>query len=63
MEDSPFSPKSPEGIADEKDAIPVGATVVYKENPNKEYVVLDANYNTGKVFIQPKVLGKKQYTT
>ncbi len=48
------SPKSPEGLADEKDAIPVGATVVYKENPNKEYVVLDINYNTGKVFIEPK---------
>jgi DNA-directed RNA polymerase II subunit RPB2 len=62
MEDSPFSPKSPEGIADEKDAIPVGATVVYKENPNKEYVVLDANYNTGKVFIQSKVLGAKNNT-
>ena len=51
MEDTP---KSPEGLASEEYAIPVGATVIYKGAPEKEWIVNDINYNTGKVKIEPK---------
>jgi DNA-directed RNA polymerase II subunit RPB2 len=54
MEDSPFSPKSPEGVADERDLITVGSTVIYRGKFDDKYIVKDANYNTGKVFIEPK---------
>ena len=52
--DSPFSPKTPEGVFDERDLITVGSTVIYRGKFDDKYVVKDANYNTGKVFIEPK---------
>ena len=58
MKDEPFvedfSPKSPEGIFDERDLITVGSTVIYRGKFDDKYIVKDANYNTGKVFIEPK---------
>ena len=53
-EDTPFSPKTPEGVFDERDLITVGSTVIYRGKFDDKYIVKDANYNTGKVFIEPK---------
>jgi DNA-directed RNA polymerase II subunit RPB2 len=51
---TPFSPKSPEGVATERDLITVGSTVIYRGKFDDRYIVKDANYNTGQVFIEPK---------
>ena len=52
--DTPFSPKSPEGVANERDLITIGSTVIYRGRFDDKYIVKDANYNTGKVFIERK---------